>query len=77
LECKHKSKERYDKSVVPLNLAEEDRVLIQDKAREGKLTPKWLGPYPIVDIQSDVKIPKKNKHVKVNRNPLKQSHERT
>lgn len=79
LESKHKSKERYDKSIAPLNLVEGDRVLIQDKARKGKLTPKWLGPYPIVDIQPDspnVTILKKNKPVKVHRNLLKQFHER-
>jgi len=79
LESKHKSKERYDKSIAPLNLVEGDRVLMQDKARKGKLTPKWLGPYPIVDIQPDspnVTILKKNKPVKVHRNLLKQFHER-
>ncbi|KAL4083610.1 hypothetical protein QTP88_028926 [Uroleucon formosanum] len=67
LESKHKSKERYDKSIAPLNLAEGDRVLIQDKARKGKLAPKWLGPYPIVEIQPDspnVTILKKTKPVK-------------
>jgi hypothetical protein len=80
LESKHKSKERYDKSIAPLNLAEGDRVLIQDKARKGKLAPKWLGPYPIVEIQPDspnVTILKKTKPVKVHRNLLKQFHERT
>jgi len=39
LDSKHKSKERYDKSIAPLNLAEGDRVLIQYKDRKGKLAP--------------------------------------
>lgn len=80
LESKHKSKEHYDKSITPLNLVEGDRVLIQDKARKGKLAPKWLGPYPIIDSQPDspnVTILKKNKPVKVHRNLLRQFHERT
>jgi len=80
LESKHKSKVRYDKSIAPLNLVEGDRVKIQDKARKGKLAPKWLGLYPIVVIQSDsqyVTILKKNKPVKVQQNLLKQFHERT
>jgi len=80
LESKHKSKERYNKSIAPLNLSEGDRFLIQDKVRKGKLAPKWLGPYPIVDIQPDspnVTILKKTEPVKVHRNLLKQFHERT
>jgi len=74
LESIHKSKKRYDKSIAPLNLAKGDRVLIQDKARKGKLAPKWLCPYPLVDFQPDspnVTILKKTNPVKVHRNLLK------
>ncbi|KAL4088679.1 hypothetical protein QTP88_023763 [Uroleucon formosanum] len=77
LESKHKSKERYDKLIAPLNLAEGDRVLIQDKARKGKLAPKWLGPYPIVEIQPDspnVTILKKTKPVKNQQGIYYESH---
>jgi len=79
-DSKQKSKDRYDQKNSPLTISIGDKVLVQEKASKGKLAPKWLGPYPIVDIQPDspnVTILKKNKPVKVHRNLLKQFHERT
>jgi len=49
------------------------------KASKGKLAPKWLGPYSFINIQLDslnVTMLKKNKLIKVDRNLLKQLHER-
>lgn len=49
---KGKTKENYDKSVYILELHVGDLVLLQDKARKGK----WLGPYPVVEINSNENV---------------------
>jgi len=39
LEAKHKSKERYDKTLRSQNIVVGNKVLIQDKTSKGKLAP--------------------------------------
>lgn len=69
---KLKSKERYDKTIQPLVTQVGEQVMMQEKTSKEKLGPKWLGPYRVIETQSDslnVKILKKNKPV-VHRNLL-------
>jgi transposase InsO family protein len=75
---KQKSQERYDRTAVPLQLNEGDKVIVQEKTSKGKLAPKWLGPFTVVETNADspnVTILKKNKHVKLHKNLLKKFHE--
>lgn len=79
LNNKAKSKERYDKTLSPLKLATGDRVLVQEKASKGKLSSKWLGPYPVIDAKPDspnITILRRNKPTTLHRNLLKLFHER-
>jgi len=78
LDSKHKSKQRYDKAVTPLKINIGDKVLMQEKASKGKLAPKWLGPYTVVEACSEspnIIINKRNKPMTVHRNLLKLFHE--
>jgi len=71
LGSKYKSKDHYHKKTAPLKLVEGDKVLIQEEASKRKLASEWL----VIDIQPhspNVTKLKKNKHVKVHRNLLKQ-----
>lgn len=71
---KLKSKEHYDKKIIPLKIRIGDNVLVQEKASKGKLSPKWLGPYPVIEIRDEspnITILKKNKPVTLHRNLLK------
>lgn len=75
---KNKSKERYDKSIKPLNIKNGDKVLVQEKASKGKLAPKWHGPYPVLEISSEspnVTTLKRNKPIKLHKNRLRLFHE--
>jgi hypothetical protein len=75
---KQKSQERYDQSAVPLQINEGDKVIVQEKANKGKLAPKWLGPFTVVEANTkspNVTILKRNKHVKLHKNLLKKFHE--
>jgi len=53
LDSKHKSNQRYDKAVTPLKINIGDKVLMQEKASKGKLAPKWLGSYTVVEACSE------------------------
>ncbi|KAL4100697.1 hypothetical protein QTP88_020731 [Uroleucon formosanum] len=78
MKSKQKSQERYDRTAVPLQINEGDKVIVQEKASKGKLAPKWLGPFTVVETNADspnVTILKKNKHVKLHKNLLKKFHE--
>jgi len=54
-----------------------DRVLIQDKARKGKLSAKWLGPYEVLEVnsQENVTIRKGNRKTKIHINLFKLFHD--
>ena len=78
MKSKQKSQERYDRTAVPLQINEGDKVIVQEKTSKGKLAPKWLGPFTVVETNADspnVTILKKNKHVKLHKNLLKKFHE--
>ncbi|KAL4082731.1 hypothetical protein QTP88_029664 [Uroleucon formosanum] len=65
MKSKQKSQERYYRTAVPLQINEGDKVIVQEKASKGKLAPKWLGPFTVVETNADspnVTILKKNKH---------------
>lgn len=79
LDSKHKSKERYDKAVTPLKISIGDKVFMKEKASKGKLSPKWLGPFTVVEACPEfpnVTINKRNKPMTVHRNLLKLFHDK-
>ena len=45
LKAKEKSKEYYDRNPNKQNFNVGDKVLLQDKTSNIKLTPRWLGPF--------------------------------
>lgn len=64
MKSKQNSQERYDRTAVPLQINEDDKVIVQEKTSKGKLAPKW---FTVVETKADspnVNILKKNKHVK-------------
>jgi len=66
IESKLKSKNRYDQKITPMTVNAGDKVLVQGKASKGKLAPKWLGPYYVIDVHMDspnVTILKRNKQM--------------
>jgi len=73
IQQKQKTKELYDRSTNVKTFHVGDKVLIQDKARKGKLSEKWLGPYMILELNENenVTIEKGRRKVKIHKNLLK------
>ncbi|MCV5003778.1 hypothetical protein OFM39_29430, partial [Escherichia coli] len=64
----------YDKSATSLNISIGEKVMIQEKASKGKLAPKWLGPFTVIETHPDspnITVLKRNKPVTLHRNLLK------
>jgi len=70
---KIKAKVSYDRTANPITIHVNDRVLIQDITRKGKLSPKWLGPYVVLEINENenVTIQKGKRKAKVHKNLVK------
>lgn len=65
-DSKQKSKEQYDQKISPLTINIGDKVLIQEKASKGKLAPKWIGPYTVIEANQEspnITILKRNRPV--------------
>jgi len=78
IKSKEKSKDRYDQKVNSIELKMGDKVIVQEKASKGKLAPKWLGPFPVIDVKADspnVTILRRNKPTLLHRNLLRLFHE--
>ena len=73
IQQKEKTKMAYDKTINPIDLHVGDQVLIQDKARKGKLSAKWLGPYEVLELNANqnVTIQRGKRKTKVHANLLK------
>lgn len=75
--AKEKSKQFFDKSAQKINFQRGDKVLLHDqtvrRGRSAKLTPKWTGPFEIIEQKSDVNflIKKGRKEIVVHANRLK------
>lgn len=54
INSKETSKKYYDKNVNPVTLQVGDKVLLRDGGRRHKLTPYWLGPFRVVEVNSPV-----------------------
>lgn len=77
-DSKQKSKDRYDQKISPLTINIGDKVLIQEKASKGKLAPKWIGPYTVIETNPEspnITILKKSRPVTLHRNLLKKFYE--
>jgi len=62
LKAKEKSKEYYDRNSKRQDFNVGDKVLLQDKTSKNKLTPRWLGPFVILEKdhkQNNVVLKKK------------------
>jgi len=69
---KHKTKEYYDKEQNEQEIHVGDKVLILDHARKHKLTPIWVGPYPVIKILDyNVKIQKEKRVATMHKNHIK------
>jgi hypothetical protein len=74
---KERSKEYHDRNVNTPLFSVGDKVLLYDKkirrGRSAKLSPPWIGPYEITDVDDvnvTLKLPK-NRTLKVHANRLK------
>lgn len=70
---KHETKTTYDKTVNEISVHVGDQVLLQDKGRKGKLSSKWIGPFQVLELNSNenITIQKGRKSVKVHKNLVK------
>lgn len=71
---KEKAKERYDEKVHSVPLEVGDKVYLENKASRNKLTPKWTGPFEILEIAPNnvnIVLMHKGKRKTVHRNLLK------
>jgi len=78
LEAKNKSKKRYDMTLRSQTIAVGNKVLLQDKTSKGKLAPKWLGPFEVLDVdpvRKNVVINKRGRRHTIHQNLLKVFHE--
>jgi len=73
LEQKQKTKEYYDQKQNQITVHEGDRVLLKNSARKGKLSPKWLGPYEVIELRANenVTLQKERKRVTVHKNLIR------
>jgi len=73
LEQKQKTKEHYDQKLNEITVHVGDRVLLKNSARKGKLSPKWLGPYEVIEIRANenVTLQKDRKRVTVHKNLIR------
>jgi len=78
IKAKHKSKTHYDKNANHRIFEVGQKVLLQDKTSINKLTPKWLGPFEVLEIDptsKNVTIKRKAKRRKIHSNLLKPFYE--
>lgn len=71
---KEKSEERYDEQSYTVPLKGGDKVYLETKASHNKITPKWTGPFKILEIllnNVNIAIKQKGKRKLVHRNLLK------
>lgn len=63
----------YDKDENSIVINIGDKILLQDKARRGKLSAKWLGPYEVNDLNENenITIQKGKKLLKIHKNLVK------
>lgn len=73
IQKKQKTKLDYDQTAQSVDIHVGDRVLLQDKARKGKLSAKWLGPYQVLELNcnDNVTILRGKKKTKVHKNLVK------
>lgn len=73
---KTRSKKSYDKDQHEIVINVGDKVLLKDHNQKGKLSPKWKGPYPVIEIHNNenVSILRGRKEVKIHKNELKIFH---
>ncbi|CAI6368288.1 unnamed protein product [Macrosiphum euphorbiae] len=73
LEHKQKTKETYDQNQNQIIIHVGDRVLLKDNARKGKLSPKWLGPYEVIELKANenVTLQKDRRRVTVHKNLIR------
>lgn len=70
---KTKTKEAYDISKNQISVHVRDRVLLRDNARKGKLSPKWTGPYEVVEVKANenVTLQKGRRRTTVHKNQIR------
>ncbi|KAL4152685.1 hypothetical protein QTP88_000518 [Uroleucon formosanum] len=68
IQKKQKTKFDYDQTAHSVDIHVGDRILLQDKARKGKLSAKWLGPYEVLELNcnDNVTILRGKKKAKTN-----------
>jgi len=72
IKTKNKTKEYYDKGQNQEDIHVGDNVLILDHTRKNKLTPLWLGPYPVIKVlEYNVKIQKEKRVATLHKNNVK------
>ena len=73
VEQKQKTKEYYDQNQNQITVHVGDRVLLKNNARKGKLSPKWLGPYEVIELRANenVTLQKDRKRVTVHKNLIR------
>ncbi|KAL4156031.1 hypothetical protein QTP88_000066 [Uroleucon formosanum] len=73
IKTKEKAKTNYDKNERSININVGDKVLTKDHTQKGKLSPKWKGPFEVINIHDNqnVSIQRGNKEVKIHKNELK------
>jgi len=71
LEHKQKTKETYDQNQIIIHLG--DHVLLKANARKGKLSPKWLRPYEVIEFKANenVTLQKNRRRVIVHKNLIR------
>ncbi|KAL4103252.1 hypothetical protein QTP88_018629 [Uroleucon formosanum] len=72
IKTKHKTKEYYDREQNEQNIHVGDKVLILDHTRKHKLTPIWVGPYPVIKVlEYNIKIQKEKRIATLHKNHVK------
>jgi len=72
IKTKHKTKEYYDKGQNEQTIHVGDKVLILGQTRKHKLTPIWVGPYPVIKVlEYNIKIQKEKRIATLHKNHVK------